>query len=140
MTAVACYAALALALFIGIVAGIDNLAFLMAMLFVAFACLGLVIPSTVVLALEDHGPIAGMASALVRNAAVRDRRGRDRSGQLFFDGTALPMVTTIALCAAGAFALTRLTLRRAGGRRPAGGIADDPPGDRLAVSNTAGRA
>ena len=37
---------------------------LMALLFCAFACLGLVIPSTMVLSLEDHGPIAGMASAL----------------------------------------------------------------------------
>jgi DHA1 family bicyclomycin/chloramphenicol resistance-like MFS transporter len=30
---------------------------------------------------------------------------------LFFDGTALPMVATIALCAAGAFTLSRITLR-----------------------------
>ena len=30
----------------------------------------------------------------------------------FFDGTALPMVTIIALSAVGAFVLTRLTLRR----------------------------
>jgi DHA1 family bicyclomycin/chloramphenicol resistance-like MFS transporter len=30
---------------------------------------------------------------------------------LFFDGSALPMVATIALCAVGAFALSALTLR-----------------------------
>jgi len=29
----------------------------------------------------------------------------------FFDGTALPMVATIAVCAVAAFILTRLTLR-----------------------------
>jgi DHA1 family bicyclomycin/chloramphenicol resistance-like MFS transporter len=31
----------------------------------------------------------------------------------FFDGTALPMVTTIAVCALGAFALGMATLSRA---------------------------
>jgi len=31
---------------------------------------------------------------------------------VFFDGTALPMVTTIALCALGALALSLMTLRR----------------------------
>ena len=31
---------------------------------------------------------------------------------IFFDGTALPMVTTIALCALGALVLARLTLAR----------------------------
>ena len=45
-------------------AGVDSLAVLIVMLFLAFACLGLVIPSTMVLSLEEHGPIAGMASAL----------------------------------------------------------------------------
>jgi DHA1 family bicyclomycin/chloramphenicol resistance-like MFS transporter len=34
----------------------------MALLFMTFAFLGLVIPSTMVLALDEHGPIAGMAS------------------------------------------------------------------------------
>ena len=36
----------------------------MLLLFCAFANLGLVVPTTAVLSLEDHGPIAGMASAL----------------------------------------------------------------------------
>ena len=31
---------------------------------------------------------------------------------LFFDSTALPMVATIALCAAGSFTLSRITLGR----------------------------
>jgi DHA1 family bicyclomycin/chloramphenicol resistance-like MFS transporter len=31
---------------------------------------------------------------------------------LFFDGTAVPMVATIALCALGAFVLSRVTLGR----------------------------
>ena len=75
----------------------------MAMLFVAFACLGLVIPSTMVLALEEHGPIAGMASAL--GGTLQMVAGAAMIGvvSVFFDGTSLPMVTVIALCAVGAF-------------------------------------
>ena len=45
-------------------AGVDSLPVLMALLFVGFSFLGLVIPTTMVLALDEHGPIAGMASAL----------------------------------------------------------------------------
>ena len=46
-------------------AGVDHLAVMGAFLFVAFGCLGLMIPGTAVLALEAHGPIAGTASALM---------------------------------------------------------------------------
>lgn len=62
--AVTCFTVMAVALFAVVAAGSDSLAVLVAMLFLAFAWLGLVIPSTMVLSLEDHGPIAGMASAL----------------------------------------------------------------------------
>lgn len=111
-TAVACYAALAVVLFLGTVAGIDNLAFLMTMLFVAFACLGLVIPSTAVLAMDHHGPIAGMASALLGTLQLLCGAVVIVLVSSFFNGTALPMATAIALCALGAFTLTRLTLRQ----------------------------
>jgi hypothetical protein len=37
---------------------------------------------------------------------------------VFFDGTSLPMVATIVVCALGAFTLARLTLR--GRREPMG--------------------
>ncbi len=93
-------------------AGIDRLALLMGMLFLAFACLGLVVPSTMVLALEEHGAIAGMASAL--GGTLQMVTGGIMIGvvSLFFDGTALPMVTIIALCAIGALGLSIGTLRR----------------------------
>ena len=93
-------------------AGVDSLAVLIVLLFCAFACLGLVIPSTMVLALEEHGPIAGMASALGGTLQMVTGGVMIVVVSLFFDGTALPMVTTIALCAVGAFILARLTLRR----------------------------
>jgi DHA1 family bicyclomycin/chloramphenicol resistance-like MFS transporter len=112
IAAVSFYALFALILFAITVAGFDSLALLMGLLFVTFAGLGLVIPSTMVLALEEHGPIAGMASAL--GGALQMLAG----GlvivvvSLFFDGTARPMVAAIAACAIGALTASMITLGR----------------------------
>ena len=110
-TAVSCFAFFALVLFVLTVAGVDRLPVLIGLLFLAFACLGLVVPTTMVLALEDHGPIAGMASALGGTLQMVSGGIVIVIVSLFFDGTALPMVATIALCAVGAFTLSRITLR-----------------------------
>jgi DHA1 family bicyclomycin/chloramphenicol resistance-like MFS transporter len=110
--AVAGYAATMLLLLALTAAGLDRLDLLMALLFVGYGFLGLVIPTTAVLALDRHGPVAGTASALmgtlqfVTGAAVIAVVGR------FLDGTALPMVGGIAGCAVIAFLLARVTLRR----------------------------
>ena len=84
-------------------AGVDGLPVLMVGLFLAFACLGLVIPSTMVLALEEHGPIAGMASALGGTLQFLTGAVMISVASVFFDGTSLPMVAIIAACAMGAF-------------------------------------
>jgi DHA1 family bicyclomycin/chloramphenicol resistance-like MFS transporter len=115
MAAVTLYAVFAVALLALTLSGIDSLAVLIAMLFCAFACLGLVIPSTMVLALEEHGPLAGLASALGGTLQMVTGGITIVVVSLFFNGTALPMVATIALCAAAAFALSSTTLGR---RRP----------------------
>ncbi len=114
--AVVGHAAFALVLFALTAAGIDSLAVLIALLFACFAFLGLVIPSTMVLALEEHGPIAGMASALGGTLQMVTGGIMIVVVSLFFDGTALPMVTMIALCALAGLALSIATLRR---HRPA---------------------
>ncbi|WP_240229805.1 multidrug effflux MFS transporter [Devosia lacusdianchii] len=91
--------------------GVDRLEVLAVLLFIGYGFLGLVIPTTAVLALEEHGQIAGTASALmgtlqlVTAAVVMGVVGS------FFDGTAKPMVIGIAACAVIAFALTRLTIK-----------------------------
>ncbi|HEX7884205.1 MAG TPA: Bcr/CflA family drug resistance efflux transporter, partial [Afipia sp.] len=108
--AVSCYTVMAVALFAVVAAGSDSLAVLVVMLFLAFAWLGLVIPSTMVLSLEEHGPIAGMASALGGTLQMITGAVMIAVASAFFDGTALPMVATIAVCAVAAFVLTRLTL------------------------------
>jgi DHA1 family bicyclomycin/chloramphenicol resistance-like MFS transporter len=109
-TAAACYTVMAALLFATTAVGVTNLRVLITLLFLAFAWLGLVIPSTMVLALEEHGPIAGMASALAGTLQMLTGAAIIFLVSLFFDGTALPMVTTIALCAVAAFTLSWFTL------------------------------
>jgi DHA1 family bicyclomycin/chloramphenicol resistance-like MFS transporter len=112
LAAVSVYAFFALVLFAFTAAGFDSLPLLMGLLFCAFACLGLVIPSTMVLALEEHGPIAGMASAL--GGAMQMLAGGIVIVivSFFFDETARPMVAAITLCAIGALTAALLTLGR----------------------------
>ena len=95
-------------------AGVDGLAPMIAVLLIGFGFLGLVVPTTSVMALDDHGEIAGAASALmgtlqlVLGAVVIAVMG------VFVDGTARPMVAGIAVVAVIAWVLGRWTL----GRRP----------------------
>ena len=112
LTAVTGYAVIALANFAITLAGVDSLPVLVVMLFASFACLGLVVPSTMVLALEEHGPIAGMASALGGALQMIAAGIVIVIVSLVFDGTARPMVTTIAACAVLALILTFVTLGR----------------------------
>ncbi len=106
------YAVSATTLFVVTALGVDSLPVLMALLFVTFAWLGLVIPTTMVLALDDHGPIAGIASALGGTLQMVTGGLMIVVTSLLYDGTALPMVTLIALCALGAFVIAAATLLR----------------------------
>lgn len=111
--AVTVYAIVMLTLLALFVSGIDRLEVLAALLFIGYGCLGLVIPTTAVLALEEHGTIAGTASALmgtvqfVTGAIIMVVVGS------FLNGTALPMVAGIAGCATLALILGQVTLRTA---------------------------
>ncbi|MEO9338092.1 multidrug effflux MFS transporter [Mesorhizobium sp. SB112] len=95
------------------VAGVDRLDVLAAILFVGFGFMGLVIPTTSVLALEDHGTIAGTASALMGTLHFATGAVAMASVGVFFDGTSLPMVIGIAACSVVAFALSQMMLGRA---------------------------
>ncbi len=93
-------------------AGVDNLFALMAPLFVGYGFLGLVIPTTAVLALEHHGAIAGTASALMGALQMIIGSAIMALAGLFADGTPRPMVFGIAACAIAAFVATQVALRR----------------------------
>jgi len=112
LTAVTSFMVLSLILLAVTLAGFTELAVLMVGLFLAFACLGLVIPSSMVMALEEHGPIAGVASALGGTIQFLTGAVMVTVASLVFDGTSVPMVAIIAACAVCAFIPARLTLRR----------------------------
>ena len=112
LAAVCFYAAFAFLLLAVTSAGFVTLPVLMTLLFITFAALGLVIPSTMVLSLDNHGPIAGIASALGGTLQMLTGGVMIAIASAFFDGTAFPMVLIIATCAAGALLLSVLTLRQ----------------------------
>jgi DHA1 family bicyclomycin/chloramphenicol resistance-like MFS transporter len=77
-------------------------------LFLANAGLGLVIPTAMVLALEDHGEEAGLASSLGGTLQMLTGGVMVALAGPFFDGTPLPMLGAIAVCGVAAFALSRV--------------------------------
>ena len=92
-------------------AGVERLDVMIVVLFIGYGFLGLVVPTTAVLALEEHGEIAGTASALmgtlqfVTGALVMAVTG------VLADGTARPMIAGIAGSAIVAYVFSRITLR-----------------------------
>lgn len=92
--------------------GFNQLPVMAVFLFVGYGFLGLVIPTTGVLALEDHGEIAGTASALMGTLQFVAAAIAMAIAGLFFDGTAVPMAAGIGLCAVCAFVLTQATIGR----------------------------
>jgi MFS transporter, DHA1 family, multidrug resistance protein len=105
------YAGMMLALLAVFASGVDRLDVLAAFLFVGYGFLGLVLPTTSVLALEDHGEIAGTASALMGTVQFVTGAVIMLFVGTFLNGTALPMVAGIAGCASMALILAQTTLR-----------------------------
>ena len=99
-------------------AGHASLFVIVGLLFFANACLGLVIPTTMVLALDNHGDIAGLASSLGGTLQMVAGGVMIAVASPFFDGTATPMITAIALCGIAAFILSRLTAAKATAHQP----------------------
>lgn len=92
--------------------GIGGLYTLAAFLFVGYGFLGLVIPTSAVLALEDHGEIAGTASSLMGTLHFVISGLGMILVSLVFDGSPTPMVIGIAVAAALTFVLTQATIGR----------------------------
>lgn len=113
--AVTGFALAMLALAIAMSLGNDRLDVMAALLFVAYGFLGMVVPTASVLALEQHGAIAGTASALMGAVQMIVGASVMAAAGAFANGTAGPMVRCIAAAAVIAFALAQLTLRRASG-------------------------
>lgn len=99
------------ALFVSFALGVDRLDVLAVLMFIGCGFLGLVIPTTAVLALEEHGEIAGTASALMGALHLAAGAVAVALVGLVADGTAFPMVAGIAACTLITFGLTEAILR-----------------------------
>ncbi|MFM2354998.1 MAG: hypothetical protein RLZZ528_734 [Pseudomonadota bacterium] len=93
-------------------AGFDSLPVVIGGLFLGNAFLGVVIPTTMVMALDEHGDIAGLASSLGGTLQMLTGGAVTALAGPFFDGTALPMIAVIAVCALLAFGLALAVLAR----------------------------
>jgi DHA1 family bicyclomycin/chloramphenicol resistance-like MFS transporter len=111
--AVTVYAAVMVVALACQLAGLQSLALLLALLFVAYGFLGLVIPATMVLSMDAHGPIAGTASAL--GGTLHFVAGILVMALVspFADGNPVPMMVAIAASAVLAFVLALVTIRPA---------------------------
>ena len=93
--------------------GGDSIWALIVLYFIASGFMGLVIPTTSVLALEKHGNIAGTASALLGTLQMLTGAVAMGVVGLFTDGKPLPMVAGMAAGALIAVVLTWMTLGHA---------------------------
>ena len=114
-------------------AGGDRLAVLIVLYFIASAFMGMVIPTTSVLALEEHGAIAGTASALL--GTLQMLSGAVAMGVMGFFGSGKPLPMVVGMAAGSLLGLlfTWLTL---GGVRPAGQPQSAPEAEALKRRHT----
>lgn len=110
--AVSGFAAVMLTMFLAVLMGHNSLWLIASFLFVGYGFLGLVIPTTAVLALDDHGDIAGTASALLGTLHFVIGGIAIAITGAFFDGSARPMIGGIAICALMAFLLALIVFAR----------------------------
>lgn len=109
----------ALLLLVALMGG-ASLPVVVGLLFLANACLGLVIPSTMVMALDPHPAIAGLASSLGGTLQMVTGALAVTLASPFFDGSVVPMVSAIAICGLLSLAVAALVARpRAGAVGPA---------------------
>lgn len=101
---------------------VDSLALMMTLLFIGFGFLGLLLPAAGVLSLEDHGAVAGSASALLGAIQMITAAVSMTLVGVYADHTPAPMLIGIALCAVAALLTVIWTL----GRLPAH-LASPPP-------------
>lgn len=101
-----------LALLTAVALGAETLPVVVAGLFLANACLGLVIPTAMVLALDPHPDIAGLASSLGGTIQMLTGGVMIALTGLLTEATALGMVAAVTICAALAWGAAMASLPR----------------------------
>ncbi|MEJ0097497.1 MAG: multidrug effflux MFS transporter [Bauldia sp.] len=114
-TALAFYLAMTTILLVITLAGVDNPFVLIGFLFVSFGAMGLVIPSTAPLAMQNYGATAGTASALMGTLQLVVAAVVIGIVGTFSGGGPLPMIVAMVICALIAFILGRVTLSSVSG-------------------------
>lgn len=109
------FAVTTITLFLLFLAGFDSFWLLVAMLIIGNTFLGLIIPTAMVLSLEEHGPIAGTAAALGGTLQMLVGAIAIIGVSLIFDGKPLSMTIAIALSGLVALAISVWLLS---GRQP----------------------
>lgn len=105
--------ALAMLLLTGLVwLGFDALALVVAGLFLGNACLGVVLPTAMVMSLDPHPDIAGLASSLGGTLQMLTGGAMIALTGVFLDNTSATMVPAIGLCATLAWVAAFLSLPR----------------------------
>jgi DHA1 family bicyclomycin/chloramphenicol resistance-like MFS transporter len=106
------YAAAVVLLAVLTLAGQHQLFLMCGLLFVGYGFLGVVLPVTSVLAMAEHGAIAGTASSLMGTLQLAVGAVVMAVSGALADGSSRPMVFGVALCAVLAAGLAHVTLRR----------------------------
>lgn len=98
--------------------GMQELAVMMILLYMGYGFLGLTVPVTAVLAMEDHGNAAGIAAALIGAMQLAVSAAVIALASPFAGSGALPMIVAVAASAIGAWLLAECALRpRSAGSR-----------------------
>lgn len=105
------FAAAMLTMLVLFASGIDHLQLLVGLLFIGYACLGMMMPTTAVLALEEHGRVAGAASALMGTVQFAAGALLMALMSSFASSTPLPMIAGITGCAVISLAIAHMALR-----------------------------
>ena len=106
------FAGIMIALALIVWLGLDALPVVMAGLFLGNACLGLVMPTAMVMSLDPHPDIAGLASSLGGTFQMLTGGVMIALTGPFMDNSAASMVAAIALCAALAWCAAAASLPR----------------------------
>jgi DHA1 family bicyclomycin/chloramphenicol resistance-like MFS transporter len=93
-------------------AGVESLPVMMACLFIGYGFLGLVMPASAVLSLDQHGEIAGTASALLGALQMAIGAIVMALAGYFSNGKPLPMVLGVAFSAIATCVIAWLTPRQ----------------------------
>ncbi len=92
----------------------QSLWLVMTFLFIGNGFLGLVLPGTSVMALDDHGEIAGTAAALLGTLQLLVAAAAMGLSSLIMTGYVLPMLIAILLCGLAGWVLTYWSIMRGG--------------------------